>query len=69
MIQLGYESWKKKYIIVAYRPFTSDSSNKNKKAIDQLMLAKINLKTGKVTPVSDPNGSVLKSLKPVESFL
>lgn len=63
VVKLGYESKKKSHILVAYRGFDSKLN-----ATGPITLAQIDLKTKKVTIVSDPDNSILNTMSEANEF-
>ena len=63
--RIGFKSDGKGYLIVAFEPFSFDEDDRRATGIE---VAKVELSTGNVTILSDPDGSIAKSLESIEAF-
>ncbi len=64
--KIGFESEDRKALLVAFEPFSSDSFNKS---APTLLVARIDLVSGKSATIPDPDGTIAKSLESIDSFL
>jgi len=67
VVRIGYANGRKS-VIVAYERFSFDEQGTNSAPKNKLVFAQIELKTGRVTSVSDDDGSLLESLKLIDDF-
>jgi hypothetical protein len=65
--QIGYDAKNREQLIVAYLAFPSDSTRTNG-TDSSTKLASIDLKTGKVTNISEVDRATARSLKGINSF-
>lgn len=63
--RIGFEPGGKRYLLVGFEPFSSDAGSSTVPGIE---VVKIELSSGQATALSDPDGSIAKSLESINSF-